>query len=80
MKSPVLAACLFLSWAANAQEKLIYHTIRTDNDGRIVEANDEFFHVGELYLDVEDISRLWGRDRQLNLRAGRFRAAKRVSV
>jgi hypothetical protein len=28
--------------------------------------------VGELYLEVEDISDLWGRDRMLNLRAGRF--------
>lgn len=35
------------------------------------EANDEYFHVGELYLDVED---LWsaGRDRTLSLRAGRM--------
>jgi hypothetical protein len=28
--------------------------------------------AGELYLDVEDVSRLWGRDGQLNLRAGRM--------
>ena len=28
--------------------------------------------LGELYLDVEDISKLWGRERQLNLRAGRM--------
>jgi hypothetical protein len=35
------------------------------------EANDEYFHVGELYVDVED---LWsfGRDATLSLRAGRF--------
>ena len=28
--------------------------------------------AGELYLDVENLSRLWNQDRQLNLRAGRF--------
>lgn len=28
--------------------------------------------LGELYLDWEDISRIWGRDRQLNLRVGRM--------
>ena len=28
--------------------------------------------LGELYLDFEDLSQLWGRDRQLNLRAGRM--------
>ncbi len=35
------------------------------------EANDEYFHVGELYVDVEN---LWssGRDFNLSLRAGRF--------
>lgn len=35
------------------------------------EANDEFFHVGELYVDVEN---LWSssRDFTLSLRAGRF--------
>ena len=35
------------------------------------EANDEFFHVGELYVEVES---LWssGRDFSLSLRAGRF--------
>jgi len=35
------------------------------------EANDEFFHVGELYVDVEN---LWsaGRDHTLSLRAGRM--------
>lgn len=35
------------------------------------EANDEFFHVGELYFDVED---LWssGKDHTLSLRAGRM--------
>jgi len=29
-------------------------------------------NVGELYLDAEDVSQLWGRDRMLNLRVGRF--------
>ena len=28
--------------------------------------------LGELYLDFEDVSQLWGRDRQLNMRAGRL--------
>ena len=28
--------------------------------------------LGELYLDCEDLSQLWGRDGQLNLRAGRI--------
>ena len=36
------------------------------------EANDEFFHVGELYVDFENVSALWGRERALNIRAGRF--------
>ena len=29
-------------------------------------------NVGELYLDWENASQLWGRDRQLNFRVGRF--------
>ncbi|MDB6068656.1 MAG: hypothetical protein JWR26_4864 [Pedosphaera sp.] len=29
-------------------------------------------NVGQLYLDFEDVSQLWGRDRMLNLRVGRF--------
>lgn len=36
------------------------------------EDNDEELWLGELYLDFENISRLWNRDGQLNLRAGRF--------
>ena len=28
--------------------------------------------LGELYLDFEDVSQLWGHDRQLNVRAGRM--------
>lgn len=35
------------------------------------EANDEFFHVGELYVDVENLFSA-GRGRSLSLRAGRF--------
>jgi hypothetical protein len=35
------------------------------------EANDEFFHVGELYVDAEQVLS-GGRDYSLNLRAGRF--------
>ena len=29
-------------------------------------------HVGELYVDFENVSRLWDRENQLNLRAGRM--------
>jgi hypothetical protein len=36
------------------------------------EMNNLNLQVGELYLEVEDVSQLWGRDRMLNLRAGRF--------
>ena len=28
--------------------------------------------LGELYLDFEDVSKLWGQERQLNIRAGRI--------
>jgi len=28
--------------------------------------------LGELYLDFEDVSKLWGKERQLNIRAGRM--------
>jgi hypothetical protein len=31
-----------------------------------------FFQLGELYLDFENVSRLWNRERQLNVRVGRF--------
>ena len=30
------------------------------------------FRASELYLDFEDVSRLWNQDRQLNLRVGQF--------
>jgi hypothetical protein len=36
------------------------------------EENDLSLRFGELYLDCEDVSRLWGQDRMLNLRVGRF--------
>jgi hypothetical protein len=36
------------------------------------ESSSPNVRVGELYLDFEDLSRFWNRDRQLNLRAGRF--------
>ncbi len=37
------------------------------------EANDEFFHMGEVYVDFENVSgRLGGPDRALNVRVGRF--------
>jgi hypothetical protein len=36
------------------------------------EASDLSLQLGELYLDFENISRLWNRDRMLNLRVGRM--------
>jgi hypothetical protein len=36
------------------------------------EQNDLGLRFGELYLDWENVSRLWDRDRMLNLRVGRF--------
>jgi hypothetical protein len=36
------------------------------------ENNNLNVQLGELYLDAQDVSQLWGRDRQLNLRAGRM--------
>lgn len=37
------------------------------------EANDEFFHMGEVYVDFENVSgRLGGPDRLLNVRVGRL--------
>lgn len=37
------------------------------------EANDEFFHLGEVYADFENVSgRLGGPDRALSVRVGRF--------
>ncbi len=36
------------------------------------EQNDTALRFGELYLDFENLSRFWDRDRMLTLRAGRF--------
>jgi hypothetical protein len=36
------------------------------------ENNDFNVKLGELYLDFEDVSKLWGRNGQLNLRVGRM--------
>ena len=36
------------------------------------EVTDLTLRAGELYLDFEDVSQLWGADRLLNLRVGRF--------
>jgi len=36
------------------------------------ENDDLDLYLGELYLDFEDISQLWGKQRQLNLRIGRI--------
>jgi len=44
----------------------------TEADFALREEDNLNWRVGELYLDAEDISRLWNRERQLNLRLGRF--------
>jgi hypothetical protein len=36
------------------------------------EEPDEEFELGELYVDLEDVSKLWNQDRVLNVRLGRF--------
>lgn len=36
------------------------------------EASDLTLQLGELYVDVENVSKVWGQDRQLNLRLGRM--------
>ncbi len=36
------------------------------------ESTDLNVELGELYLDFQDVSQLWGRDNQLNFRAGRM--------
>jgi hypothetical protein len=36
------------------------------------ENTDLNLHAGEVYLDFEDVSQLWGRDGQLNVRIGRI--------
>ena len=38
----------------------------------IREANDEFFHLGELYVDFENILRSWTDENYLSLRVGRI--------
>ncbi len=38
----------------------------------IRESNDEFFHLGEAYVDFERLLQRWKQDRLLNVRAGRF--------
>jgi len=44
----------------------------TELDLATHEQNDLALRYGELYLDFENLSRLWGRDGMLTLRAGRF--------
>ena len=36
------------------------------------ENTDLYSQLGQLYLDFEDVSKLWGRDAQFNVRAGRI--------
>jgi hypothetical protein len=44
----------------------------SDIDLATRENTDLRLYLGELYLDFEDVSQLWGRDNQLNVRAGRM--------
>ena len=44
----------------------------SDLDLATRENNDLNAKLGELYLDFEDVSQLWGKDGQLNVRAGRM--------
>jgi hypothetical protein len=44
----------------------------SDIDLATRENNDTQLYLGELYLDCEDVSHLWGQDGQLNVRAGRM--------
>jgi hypothetical protein len=36
------------------------------------ESDDEDFHLGELYVDFENVSKLWGQPEMLNVRGGRM--------
>jgi hypothetical protein len=38
----------------------------------IRESDDEFLHLGEIYIDFENLSRFWSEKNYLNLRAGRI--------
>jgi hypothetical protein len=44
----------------------------SDIDLATRENTDTKLYLGELYLDFEDASQLWGKDAQLNVRAGRM--------
>jgi len=44
----------------------------TEADIALREEDNLNWRAGELYLDFEDLSRFWNRDRQLNVRLGRF--------
>ena len=44
----------------------------SDIDLATRENTDTQINLGELYLDFEDVSQLWGKDGQLNVRAGRM--------
>ncbi len=44
----------------------------SDVDLATRENTDLKLYLGELYLDAEDVSQLWGKDGQLNVRAGRI--------
>jgi len=63
MKFLAITACLFLSCAATAQENLIYHTIRTDNNGHIVpwykdDPGESYDHIIDLVWNFWDTMRL----------------------
>jgi len=62
MKLLVIAGCLFLFSTANAQEKLIYHTIRTDGNGHIVpwykdDPGESYDHIIDLVWNFWDTMR-----------------------
>jgi hypothetical protein len=44
----------------------------SDIDLATRENTDTRLYLGELYLDAEDVSQLWGQDGQLNIRVGRM--------
>ena len=44
----------------------------SDIDLATRESTSTEVYLGELYLDFEDVSRLWGKDNQVNVRAGRM--------
>ena len=46
--------------------------LHTEMDLVTRETNDQNFHIGELYADIEGLASAWGDDQLLNVRAGRM--------